>query len=87
MLAVAFQGCDWLELRLWRGLVPDLDDAVAATRVQELLGFVRLQHVDMVIVGCHASRDLWEAWLGQVVEAKVLVSGSTDERRPVVQHG
>lgn len=64
--------------------MPDFDDAVAATRVQELLGLVRLKHVDMVIVGCHASRDLGEVWLGQVIEAKVLISGPTDKRRPVV---
>ena len=67
--------------------MPDLDDAVAATRVQELLGLVRLKHVDMVIVSCHASRYLGEVWLREVVQAKVLVSGATDERGPVVQHG
>ena len=48
-------------------LLPDLDYAVTAAGVQELLRFIRLQYIDVVVVGCENALSFREIGLSEVV--------------------
>ena len=66
---------------------PYLDDAVATPRVEQLLGLVCFEDVDVIVVCIEDAISFWEATLGQVVESEVLIARATDQRWSIVHHG
>ena len=87
MLCITFKRGNQLELLAGLLLLPDLDYAVTTSRVKELLGFIRLKHIDVVVVGREDALSFREVGLGEVIQTQVLVTGSRHESGTVVEHG